>query len=116
MDEQEQNGRSLREGERAVIIAMLPKDASSALRASPDTAPVVDLQDGGMGSIRFLRTGDRRRSFAVSEADYDDADGVLVRIELNADGSGELFELDLWKVDFSPLQRFPRPQDLRIIR
>ena len=29
------------------------------------------------------------------------------------DEYGELFELDFWKVDFSPLRRYPQPQDLR---
>jgi hypothetical protein len=116
MNPQEQNGRFLRAEEHALIVAMLPKGTSSALRASLVGASVVDLRDGAMGCIRFVRSGCRRRASGVAEAHYHDADGILVSIELNADESGELFELDFWKVDFSPLRRFPRPQDLRFVR
>jgi hypothetical protein len=28
-------------------------------------------------------------------------------VVVNLDHQGELFELDLWKVDFPPLKRFP---------
>jgi hypothetical protein len=38
---------------------------------------------------------------------------VLVSVALNVDQRGELFELDLWKVDFSPLQRIAAIGKLR---
>jgi uncharacterized SAM-dependent methyltransferase len=66
-----------------------------------------------MGSIRFLNGADRRRSRSIAEAQYVDDDGVLVSIELNVDEMNELFELDFWKVDFSPLRRYPSPADLK---
>ncbi len=49
------------------------------------------------------------------EAQYLDSDGVLVSIAVNADKQGQLFELDLWKVDFSPLKRYPKPSDVSSI-
>jgi hypothetical protein len=38
---------------------------------------------------------------------------MLVSVALNVDQRGELFELDLWKVDFSPLKRIAALAELR---
>jgi uncharacterized protein DUF6984 len=78
------------------------------------TSLVIDMQDGGMGSVRFLGTEPHLGKTLV-EAKYLDADGVLVVIAVNTDVRGRLFELDFWKVDFSPLRRYPRPSDLSIM-
>ena len=73
---------------------------------------VTEMADGGMGSIRFVRPQLQSLGKAVVEAQYVDGDGVLVSIALNVDKNGQLFELDFWKVDFSPLRRYPKPSDL----
>ena len=104
-------GRPLRPEETALIRALLvgvyPAEAlEGALRGSRAT----DMQDGGMGSIRFLGSGPL--GMALVEAQYLDSDGVLVSIAVNADKQGQLFELDFWKVDFSPLRRYPNPSDV----
>jgi len=44
-----------------------------------------------------------------------DRDGVLVSITINSDQFGKLYEVDFWKTDFSPLQQYPEPKDLRVI-
>ncbi len=74
----------------------------------------MDMRDGNMGSICFA--GDERRIFgkALAEAHYTDEDGVCVSIAINTDDKGDLFEVDFWKVDFSPLKRYPKPSDLRV--
>lgn len=41
------------------------------------------------------------------EAQYVDIDGVPVSIVLNADTTGQLYELDICKADFSPLHAYP---------
>ncbi|QQO17442.1 hypothetical protein JJB99_15535 [Bradyrhizobium diazoefficiens] len=74
---------------------------------------VEDMNDGGMGSLRFVGSLDRRLGKCIGEAEFDDADGVLVSVALNVDQRGELFELDLWKVDFSPLQQIAPLGELR---
>jgi hypothetical protein len=66
-----------------------------------------------MGSIRFVKAGSRRRSRSIAEAEYVDEDGVLVSVEISVGDDNELFEVDFWKVDFSPLRRYPHPEDLR---
>lgn len=100
-------GRTLGPPERALITALAPKFAVGL-----DDALVTEMRDGGMGSIRFLGGSDRRRAGSIAEAKYVDDDGVVVSIELSVDEKDNLFELDLWKVDFSPLLRYPKPEDL----
>lgn len=51
----------------------------------------------------------------IGEGSFRDSDGVLASVTLNADQFGELVELDLWKVDFSPLNRYPDPDDFEIV-
>lgn len=111
-----ESGRILRPEEaaliRALLVAVYPAEAlESALRDSR----VTDMQDGGMGSIRFLGPSSRSFGMTLVEAQYLDSDGVLVSIAVNADKQGQLFELDLWKVDFSPLKRYPKPSDVSSI-
>lgn len=78
---------------------------------------VEELSDGGMGSLRFHNTAvkDNYRSMgkSVVEGEFTDCDGTLVSFTVNVDKNDRLFELDLWKVDFSPLQRFPKPEDIK---
>ena len=69
---------------------------------------VEPLADGGMGSFRIGEfVADRKLGHAVAEVHFRDADGVFVTAVLNVDTQDQLFEVDVWKVDFSPLQRWP---------
>ena len=103
--------------ERELVRTMLHGKGSKAeeLDQRLGCALVEDMQDGGMGSIRFLATENNHPTCckALAEAEYTD-DRVLVSIVLNGDNCGALSELDFWKVDFSPLSRYPRPSDLRV--
>ena len=110
------NRRRLRADECEIVSAMLSgKPACAHLVSNLNASVVEDMQDGGMGSIRFLsRNEERHPGDTVAEAEYTDEDGVLVIIALNTDDGGGLYELDFWKVDFSPLRRYPSVQELRI--
>ena len=80
---------------------------------------ISPMDDGQMGSIRFITTtpsDERCFGGAVAEAEYLDADGIRVNIAVNVDDAGDLYEIDFWKVDFSPLVRYPEPSDLKNIR
>jgi ABC-type uncharacterized transport system ATPase subunit len=72
---------------------------------------VVDMKDGGMGSIKFIsdntKTKNRKFGSVLKAIEVLDLDGVPISVTLNLDENGELFELDVWKVDFSPLKKFP---------
>ncbi|WP_164849993.1 DUF6984 family protein [Mucilaginibacter limnophilus] len=43
----------------------------------------------------------------MAEAETFDEDDVLISITVNLDKGGDLYELDIWKVDFSAVKRFP---------
>ena len=108
--------RRLRKNERDLIVAMLGgKPSHAGLISSLKADTVEDMQDGGMGGIRFC-SDDRGQLplTGIAEAEYTDDDGVLVSIVLNTDVKGAIYEVDFWKVDFSPLRRYPSPSDLRL--
>jgi hypothetical protein len=111
--------RKLRKEEMDLITAMTrysPK-SSEVLRSLPERL-VKDMKDGGMGSLRFKAGDNRERRLGkkIAEAEFTDDDGVPVSAVLNLDDHGDLFELDMWKVDFSALKRHPRPEELRVSR
>jgi hypothetical protein len=80
--------------------AILPIDWKNSLLVQP-------MDDGGMGSLRLIDPekiqGERKLGEQVSEHRFDDDDGVPVIATLYTDADGYLYELDIWKVDFSPL-------------
>ena len=78
------------------ILALLP------------TAEVEELPDGGMGSLRFVSSKPNRRlGKVVAELWYKDMDEVPVLASLYLDTEGDLYELDSWKADSTPLKRIP---------
>lgn len=107
-------GRHLTTAERLLLEALAP--GHSELNEDRELL-VEDLKDGGMGSVRFISPSRvlSRGTREVANAEYVDDDNVLVSIALTEDADGRLFELDFWKTDFSPLRRYPNPNDLRII-
>ncbi|TGD77157.1 DUF6984 family protein [Hymenobacter wooponensis] len=95
--------------ELGLLLYMLRgKPEAERLLAGLPTARVEELEDGGMGSLQFVSGKQNRRlGHLLATTWYTDADGVAVLASLYADADGELFELDSWKVDDSPLQRIP---------
>lgn len=108
--------RALRREEQLVLRALLEAARLNSPITTDDELCVEDMEDGGMGSLRFALPADRHKPFGrvVAEAEYVDEDGVPVSITLNTDQDGNILELDFWKIDFSPLKRYPRPADLKI--
>ena len=109
--------RQLREEERELIRFLLSKtQAVVSLDDALGASPVVDMKDGGMGSIRFVGSEPRIMGKVIAEAEYVDSDGVLVSISINSDNDDCLFEVDFWKVDFSSLKRYPKYSELVVKR
>jgi hypothetical protein len=81
---------------------------------------VTEMDDDGMGSLLLVPTdaGPTLRSMGaqVAEAEAKDSDGVPIVITINTDSHGRLFELDMWKVEFNPLVRWPEPADIKIVQ
>jgi hypothetical protein len=72
---------------------------------------VCPMDDEGMGSLYLFPNGqiikDRVLGEQISEFQFTDQDGIEVIASLNVDESGNLFELDIWKTDFSKLIELP---------
>ena len=101
--------RSLLPGEILIMRTLLDRANESKWRAvDVETLRVSDMNDGGMGSLLFeTAKPDRHYGRTLSEGWFNDEDGFPVLVAINLDREDEIFELDSWKVDFSPRRRLP---------
>ena len=103
--------------EELVILERLLEMASGEARPGSDYELIAeDMMDGGMGGIRFADESRESRKMGreLVTAEYIDEDQVPVLISINLDEDGRLFELDFWKVNFEPLRRYPRPEEVHV--
>lgn len=108
------HARRLRSDEQR-LLQLLLTEQQSLLPHDFDTLAVEDMKDGGMGGIRVVGSSDPQRfGRTVAQAECLDADGVVVSISVNVDQHDRFFELDIWKVDFSPLQQYPSPDHVKV--
>ncbi len=72
------------------------------------------MGDGNMGSLYFAHPAksaeSRRFGERVAELQFNDSDGVAIIASLNVDKESDLFELDIWKSDFSPVISLALPR------
>ena len=89
------------------LISRLPEGSSQYSIPSE----VLELEDGRMGSLQLNNNGTRHKD--LIQMKYHDSDGQTVLITLTENQSGELFDFDIWKVDFRGLIIYPKPEDLK---
>lgn len=97
--------RPLRPDEVDLLNALIGLAPEAERPNVPDHLCAVDLNDGGMGSIRLVvgpNDAPRSMSRELVTVSYTDDDGVPVSISLNLDERGCVFEIDMWKVDSGP--------------
>lgn len=101
--------RPLLPGEILIMRTLLDRAYEPKWRAvDVESLRVSDMNDGGMGSLLFKTTKpDRTYGRTLSEGWFKDEDGFPVLVAINLDRDDEIFELDSWKVDFSPRRRLP---------
>ena len=103
--------RLLRDNEKALLTALIRgKSREEQLLKSLEEVVVEEMDDGGMGGLRFCGSDDeepRCLGELLVEREFVDDDGVPIMVAIDLDDYGDLFELDIWKVDFSSLKRFP---------
>lgn len=99
--------RALSASEAALIRFIASGSISDGVLADLPDLPVREMDDGQMGSLEFVGTADRKMGSTAGYAEFEDADGVPVSVALLLDQEGRLFQLDIWKVDFTPLIRLP---------
>ena len=112
--------RNLSNQEKAIITALLQSKSETAhFIDTLDDLAVKQMNDGGMGSLSFVPKGleNASRSFGqqLVLGEFSDSDGVPVSVAVNVDGQGQMYELDVWKVNFSPLLAWPDPALVRIV-
>ena len=99
--------RSLTERERDLVRFILGRNAPEDLRAE-------EMNDGGMGSLRFVSGKlDRKFGGCLGKAQFKDIDGTTVLVAVNSDQDGDLFELDLWRADFLPVRKIATFENIR---
>jgi hypothetical protein len=103
--------RALHDDERPLVQHLF---MSAGIPADLEQIQVQSMDDGGMGSLQFSPRETRVFGRVAAECRFVDEDGVPVLAALNLDRDGNPFELDLWKVDFSALRRWPRPEQIRV--
>ena len=104
--------RPLRKEEKDLIAFLLSdKPGKEHLIEQLPYSTVEEMNDGGMGSLKFLYNDNKKRRMGceIATISLKDIDDTFLSIALNLDEDENLFELDVWKVDFSPLKQFPLP-------
>jgi hypothetical protein len=114
----DRKNRPLNQKEKELIATMLADNpyANSIIEKLPFYR-VKEMKDGKMGSLQFIQESEKDSlvSSPIAEAEYLDEDNITVSMVVNIDTDGELYELDMWKVDFSPLKRFPESHQIKLI-
>jgi hypothetical protein len=109
--------RQLRDAEAEMLARLIARagEAGKLCRAVTDLK-VREMPDGGMGSLYFVshaKAPEQRRSGRRTAELQLDYGGVPVLVSLNVDQDGDLFEMDVWKADLTPVTRLGgRTQDL----
>jgi len=112
--------RDLSKQEKAVIAGLLQGKAET-LRYLPSLEGlfVAAMNDGGMRSLLLVPKGseglERSMGKEIASGEFVDGDGVLVSVTLNVDREGRLYELDVWKVNFTPVSCWPNPTAIKIV-
>ena len=115
MSNETRGERPLSAAERALIEHLLREPHRTAIVPRLDVYRVVPMDDGGMGSVRVVGSEGRTLGTVAAECESYDIDGTPLSITVNLDQVGELFEIDIWRVDFKPLKRFPPPEHCIIV-
>lgn len=94
------------------LISFLMTLSKTRVENNTKTLNVIDLNDDGMGSLRIIpyevdNGSDRIIGEMVSEYEFKDTDEVSVLASLYLDVESNLYELNLWKVDFSSIIELP---------
>lgn len=94
-----------------VIFLLEDKPGTQQIVDNLHLREVEEIDDGGMGSLRFVSNDGTERKFGkeIAEFSLKDLDGMMVSFAIFFDEEGDIFELDIFKADFSPLIQFPSP-------
>lgn len=106
--------RRMSEPEWLLLDRLLAESMNEDERAHFREVRVLSMDDGGMGSFA-LQGASAGPKKLTTEAISRDTDGVELLLSLFSDRNGRPAEVDIWKVDFSPLHALPEPSTLRFL-
>lgn len=102
--------------EETDLVTFLLQQCNLTSTDYPIAEEVYEYEGGIMGSINFAGSDPDAYDVDLIQAEYQDEDGVDVLITLTKDTSNRLLDLDFWKMDFSKLIRYPKPELLSLLR
>lgn len=103
--------RKIKDEEINIIIFLLER-LGLKLVDYPISTLVDEYEGYIMGSIGLGNPEVSPYAGDLIQAKYMDSDGKEVTITLTMDENGQLLDLDFWKVDFSKLLVYPKPENL----
>ncbi len=109
--------RKLHPEERQLLIGLSRgRSIENMVMSAVANAYVKDLPDGGMRSVQFVSQVKTSRRFGCEalEGTFMDEDGVPVSVSINLDQDGDLYKIDMFKADNSPLIRYPTPESVAL--
>ncbi len=109
-----QEARKIRQNEKDLVVFLLKKSDLNS-EDYPIGEYVFEYEEGKMGSISFaLPENDTAPVYEgdLIQVHYTDSDTIPVVITLTKDTKNQLLDLDFWKVDFSKLVEYPRPESI----
>lgn len=98
------------------LLTFLLQQCNFTIHDYPIAEEVFEYEGGIMGSINFANSDPDSYDGDLIQAEYQDIDGIEVLITLTKDKHNRLLDLDFWKVDFSKLIRYPKPESLGLLR
>ena len=107
--------RKIREEEKELIIFLLNQSNLNSKNYVIGEF-VFEYEEGKMGSISFALPG-KNEPEPIYDGDliqvqYVDSDTTPVVITLTKDTRNQLLDLDFWKIDFSRLLHYPKPENI----
>jgi len=110
-DKSEENMEQIRiinSTEKAVLEFLVTQGSLHLPNGWNQNLLVQQMNDGGMGSFLIFQDASdigstRKFGKQVSEFEFIDDDGVVVLVSLNVDDQNKLFEVDVWKTDYTPV-------------
>lgn len=96
--------------EKELLLCLL-NEAKLPITISIDDIMVEVMNDGDMGSLYIVypnkQRPTRRMKECIAEKEFFDSDNIPISVTLNVDDDDDLFEIDIWKVDSSPVIKYP---------
>ncbi|MDZ4756531.1 MAG: hypothetical protein SGJ10_00145 [Bacteroidota bacterium] len=103
--------RNIRDEEKNLIVYLL-YTLELSITDYPINEYVEEYGEPGMGSIGMAANEASEYDGDLAQAEYIDSDNTPVIITLTKDKNNRLLDLDFWKLDFSKLITYPKPENI----